>query len=450
MDRREIQRRAKELEPWVNGFEFEGIRYAEGSDHGYLLSQDPADRARAFYEAFPGATRILELGALEGADTLALARQPGTSILGLEGREENLRRAEFVMEVHGATNVELRIADVETLDFATLGRFDAVLCAGLLYHVREPWALLKDAARVSNGIYLSTHYWGSSDGLETLDGYSVKHVREEHPEPQARGLSVDVRWLDRASLFAALENAGFVEIEVLHERTSAEVCDIVVVGRTRLGAQIRRFREDGFVNAGPVFADDTIARLKAGAIDLISRFTEHGHVSDDYWNYDVENEAPVLYRIHNLEKQDWAERELLFRPELAELAAAFVGSPVVPTAFALVLKEPKRAAGVPWHRDRANVAPHTVCNLSICLDTAGPENGCLEGVPGSHLLPDDIDVPEIRDGGPRVPVPSKAGDVIVHDVRLVHGSGPNPSDQWRRTIVIEFANPAISLPSLPS
>jgi len=236
MDRAEIQRRAKELEPWVNGFEYEGIRYAEGSDHGYLLSQDPADRARAFYAAFPGATRILELGALEGADTLALARRPGASIVGLEGREENLRRAEFVLEVHGVTNVDLRVADVETLDFAALGRFDAVLCAGLMYHVREPWALLKDIARVSAGIYLSTHYWGSYEGLETLDGYSVKHVREEHPEPQARGLSVNVRWLDRASLFAALQNAGFTEVEVLHERKSSEVCDIVVVGRTRPNA----------------------------------------------------------------------------------------------------------------------------------------------------------------------------------------------------------------------
>ncbi|GAB7042994.1 phytanoyl-CoA dioxygenase family protein [Catenuloplanes niger] len=451
MEREDIRRRAKELEPWVNGFEYDGVRYADGSDHGYLLSQDPADRARAFYAAFPGATRVLELGALEGADTLELARQRSDAhVLGLEGRVENLRRAEFVMDVNGITNVELRLADVEALDFPALGRFDAVMCAGLLYHVREPWALLKDIAGVSAGIYLSTHYWGSSDGLETLDGYSVKHVREEHPEPQARGLSVDVRWLDRPSLLAALENAGFTEIEVLHERTSPEVCDIVVVGRTRLGAQVRRFREDGLVNAGPIFADDTVARLKAGAIDLISRFTDQGYRSEDFWNYDVEGQEPVLYRIHNLEKQDWAAGELLFREELSELAAAFIGGPVVPTAFALVLKEPNRAAGLPWHRDRLNVAPHTVCNLSICLDEAGPENGCLEGVPGSHLLPEDADVLSVRDGGPRTAVPSEVGDVIVHDVRLVHGSGPNPTDRWRRTIVIEFANPARPMPTRTS
>lgn len=211
--------------------------------------------------------------------------------------------------------------------------------------------------------------------------------------------------------------------------------------------RVQRFREDGFVHVGPLLDDDVVRRLKSGAAELIARFTEHGYVSDDYWNYDVEGEAPVLYRIHNLEKQDWPEAELLYRPELSELAAQFVGEPVVPTAFALVLKEPYRAAGVPWHRDRPHLPPHTVCNLSICLDTAGPENGCLEGVPGSHLLPDDVNVESVRDGGPRVPIPSQEGDLIVHDVRLVHGSGPNPTDRWRRTIVIEFADPAISLAS---
>ncbi|MDQ4037734.1 MAG: phytanoyl-CoA dioxygenase family protein, partial [Actinomycetota bacterium] len=102
-------------------------------------------------------------------------------------------------------------------------------------------------------------------------------------------------------------------------------------------ARIERFRTDGFVKVGPVLGEDVVRRLKAGATRLISRFTDEGYVSDDYWHFDVDGEPPVLYRIHNLEKQDWPEAELLYRPELARLAAEFVGDPVVPTAFALVL-----------------------------------------------------------------------------------------------------------------
>ena len=35
-------------------------------------------------------------------------------------------------------------------------------------------------------------------------------------------------------------------------------------------------------------------------------------------------------------------------------------------------------------------------------------------------------------------MPMKAGDVLIHNVRLVHGSYPNNSDQLRRTIYFEF------------
>ncbi|MFV2109747.1 class I SAM-dependent methyltransferase [Micromonospora sp. LOL_015] len=232
MEREDVRRRVQELEPWVNEFTFEGVRYTSGLQLDYLLSQDPKDRARDFFAAFPGSRRILELGALEGADTLALSRYPDVSILALEGREANLRRAELVLDLHGVTNVELRLADVEALDFPALGTFDAVLCAGLLYHVRQPWTLLRDIARVTDHLYLSTHYWGSSAGLAATDGYTVKAVRENHPDPQTRGLSVDVRWLDRGSLMRALADAGFGRVDVRHERTSDQVCDLIAVCRT--------------------------------------------------------------------------------------------------------------------------------------------------------------------------------------------------------------------------
>jgi hypothetical protein len=67
--------------------------------------------------------------------------------------------------------------------------------------------------------------------LEERAGLAVKPVLEDHPEPQARGLSREVRWLDRASLLRALARAGFNEQDVLHEQARPGVCDIVVIGR---------------------------------------------------------------------------------------------------------------------------------------------------------------------------------------------------------------------------
>jgi hypothetical protein len=41
-----------------------------------------------------------------------------------------------------------------------------------------------------------------------------------------------------------------------------------------------------------------------------------------------------------------------------------------------------------------------------------------------------------------VPVPTEAGEVAVHDVRLVHCSGPHPSSVLRRSIIVELVKAA--------
>jgi ectoine hydroxylase-related dioxygenase (phytanoyl-CoA dioxygenase family) len=126
------------------------------------------------------------------------------------------------------------------------------------------------------------------------------------------------------------------------------------------------------------------------------------------------------------------------------LAQELLGTFVRATASALIVKLPYVAAAVPWHRDRTSVRPRTVCNLSLFLDDSN-ENGCVEIVPRSHLLPDDAEVMCAVERGPRQRVPAHAGDVVAHDVRAVHGSLPNTTAAIRRSVVIEFAPARLKL-----
>ena len=223
----EIQRRASELGPWVNGFEYDGVVYPRDAE----VPPPRSGRAQAFFDVFPEAERILELGALEATDTVRLAARPGVSVVAIEGRAENVARAGFVAELHGLTNVRLIHADVEKFDIRSLGPFDVVLCAGLLYHLQRPWDLVRSIADVSAGLFLSTHYWGDAATTFDSQGYAVKLVHEDHPEPRTRALSETTLWFDRTSLMKALADAGFGTPEIVQERVTSTVCDIVLAAR---------------------------------------------------------------------------------------------------------------------------------------------------------------------------------------------------------------------------
>jgi phytanoyl-CoA hydroxylase len=197
----------------------------------------------------------------------------------------------------------------------------------------------------------------------------------------------------------------------------------------------------GFTACRGVLAPDLVAGLTAEADELIARFGA-GERSADFWCYDPPGGGlQVLYRVHNLEKRGLPTIVAAFSAGvLHDIAARFLGEVATSTVCAMVVKTPG-VAGLPWHRDRVDVPAGRAINLSVYLDRSHVGNGCFEAVPGSHLLSDDAEVEQVRAAGPRVPVPAEAGDLLVHDVRLVHGSGDNPSDHSRRSVITEFAVP---------
>ena len=86
---------------------------------------------------------ILELGSCQGGGTFQLAkRRDVEEIVAIEGRDYNIEKARFVQRLLERDNVSFIEANLETFDLKSLGRFDAVYCVGLLYHLPKPWELL--------------------------------------------------------------------------------------------------------------------------------------------------------------------------------------------------------------------------------------------------------------------------------------------------------------------
>src|SRR6185437_15435890 len=71
---------------------------------------------------------------LEGAIAVEFAKH-GARVLGIEGREDSVQRANFTAGALRLSNLSFVQDDVRNLSPERYGRFDVVLCLGLLYHL---------------------------------------------------------------------------------------------------------------------------------------------------------------------------------------------------------------------------------------------------------------------------------------------------------------------------
>ena len=130
----------------------------------------------------------------------------------------------------------------------------------------------------------------------------------------------------------------------------------------------------------------------------------------------------------------------------------------------LLAKRPGSPASIfAWHQDLAYWPPlekdPATATCWLAIDDSTVANGCMRFLPGSnkestlrkhapvriskgrmdeessHALATTLspaDEASVRT------VEIKRGDITVHDQRVVHGSGPNNSEGWRRAYVLAF------------
>lgn len=208
--------------------------------------------------------------------------------------------------------------------------------------------------------------------------------------------------------------------------------------------QQETYARDGFVAPIDIFSEDEIAEIRAeieaaeakwpNALDGAGR--NNGHLA-----------LPVLDRIvHDSRILDAVEDVL--------------GENILAAGSTLFIKEPNTGGFISWHQDAryAGMEPHDWVTGWLAISNVTEENGCMQMIPGSHIDPlrDHVDTfgednlltrgQEVQgiDESKAVPVPLKPGQLSLHHPRIVHGSGPNTSNERR----IGFALQSYITPSV--
>ena len=170
-----------------------------------------------------------------------------------------------------------------------------------------------------------------------------------------------------------------------------------------------------------------------------------------------------ILAIHFPHKISDVYRSALSEPAVVDALTRLIGPDVKAVQSMLFVKPPGKP-GQPWHQDEHFIPTRdrSLTGVWIALDDADEDNGCLWAIPGSHqrgvLYPmrpqsePGWDLSEVLHGFPddvatAQPIPVKAGDAILFNGYVIHGSFANTSPtRTRRALVNHYMNARSLLP----
>ncbi len=208
--------------------------------------------------------------------------------------------------------------------------------------------------------------------------------------------------------------------------------------------QAQFFRDNGYLILRGVVQGEELRRLTA-AMDALTAYGRAEVRPDPDYMYRPGHKTgePVLARIEYVVDKTEEGKVLLGHPFILRSVEKLVGPDLIPTWDSMVLKLPGQGIEVGWHRDAGTecVGDHPIFNVDFYLDAAD-EDTCVWVIPGSHRWPAEQVDPIIRrkpfstEGA--VPALMQPGDVMFHDILVLHGSPANTSEKLRRVLYYEF------------
>lgn len=196
-------------------------------------------------------------------------------------------------------------------------------------------------------------------------------------------------------------------------------------------AEKAQFRTQGYVKNLPIFDADAVTLLQGRFDELWDKLPDGTDINKvncwhkaNRWAYDMCCTAAILDCVEDL-----------------------LGADMYLWGCQFFCKLPGVSTDVPWHQDAQYwpLTPRETVTVWLALYDTDESNGAMQVVAGSHrtgmqthdtvegdqyVLAQAID-PTKFDADDVVTIDLRAGEMSLHDDRLIHGSGPSTSGQRR-------------------
>lgn len=222
--------------------------------------------------------------------------------------------------------------------------------------------------------------------------------------------------------------------------------------------EIERFHHDGYVHLRGLLTQDEVAELS----DVYDQFLrreidvpgkDYCDMAGDYGR-NPEDYSIINVMLPRRYYPEWVGN--VFERRGASVARQLQGDRMVIDYDQLLAKQPHKDDAVfAWHQDMAywpDTPDTNTATLWLAVDESTEQNGCMRFVPATNHE-DSLRPHEPQFGGRGeshalgttlldhdqvVTVPIARGDVTVHNERVMHGSGGNFTDGFRRAYILAF------------
>jgi SAM-dependent methyltransferase len=196
--------------------------------------------------------RVLDLGCLDGIFSIEFALH-GAETIGVEIREANIEKAKFCKEVLELHNLNFRQDDVRNISVESYGKFDAIICSGILYHlpamdainlIRNMFEMVNRILVIDTNVSLLPENSYYHEGVEYWGDIYREFPDDMPPEKVAMNLWASSGnstsfWFTRPSLINILAATGFssiyecfIPLHVMPERKNFEEAGIAAHDRS--------------------------------------------------------------------------------------------------------------------------------------------------------------------------------------------------------------------------